>query len=573
MKNRVLKSMKAKLSILFIAVVVALTTIITVSDPSINIAVAASKPEISKKSRNILVGNKYNLNINNKVAKSTYKWTSSDDKIATVDNRGIVKAIKKGTVEITCSITAPDNSTFKVSSKITVRQPAMVFRIRNKISALNLGQEYDLNRRMSPAASNDKTTWTTSDATIANPDSLGKFTTLKEGEVTITGTTMSGKSDSVTFTVVDKEGIVTNQEDLDALVGSGAELVTIKTDEELVLNIKGGKHLDQTLVVDAPNADIVNRGVFKAVEIKQVKADTWYERAVGNILKILDKDVKIVIASYANVSIEVNEDKVVLRIVNNGKIEELVINKEADIDITGDSDEETPVTVNLPGIKIKTSVPLNLVSNAKFELEVLPGGEKTTIKTANKDFVPTIKGNVKLKVEIDGMEEDVQGIPTSNITPPSTGTQDSTTPPGLGEYRLDKDLNKVASVTVKFVPFSIEYKVDSEMLETLIGFLDDKAGSVDKWEATTETTKTYGKGSSSVEVKVTGESGSSTKKVEFLSGPIEGKSFDVTVDAANNSVKLKSGTNVYTVKKLTERSIQITPALNKDILEITFTYK
>lgn len=89
------KGMKAKFSILLIALMVALTAIVAVNNPSINIAEAASKPTISKKSRNILVGNKYNLNINNKVAKSTYKWRSGDDKIATVNNKGIVTAKKK----------------------------------------------------------------------------------------------------------------------------------------------------------------------------------------------------------------------------------------------------------------------------------------------------------------------------------------------------------------------------------------------------------------------------------------------------------------------------------------------
>ena len=55
-------------------------------------------------------------------------------------------------------------------------------------------------------------------------------------------------------------------------------------------------------------------------------------------VKILDKDIGIEIASFASASIEVNEDKVVLRIKNNGIIEEIVINKEADIELTGNSD-------------------------------------------------------------------------------------------------------------------------------------------------------------------------------------------------------------------------------------------
>ena len=571
MENKGSRKMKGILSILLVAVMIALTTMVAVNDLSSNIAQAATKPTISKTTRNILIGKKYNLNINNKIAKSKYKWTSSNEKIATVDNRGIVTARSKGVVDIACIITAP-KAEYRVSCKVTVREPATVFRISNKISALNRGQEYDLNRVLGPKSSNDKTTWTTSDASIAKPDSLGKFTALKEGKVTITGTTMSGKSDSVTIMVVDKEGTVTNQKELDDLVGSGAELITIKTDEELEFSIRAGKYLNQTLVVDAPNADVKNYGVFKSIEIKQIKGDTWYERAVGNLLKILDKDIGIEIASFASASIEVNEDKVVLRIKNNGIIEEIVINKEADIELTGNSDEGTAVVVNVPNIKIKTSVPLNLISNAKFNLEVLPGGEGTTVKAANKDVVPTIKSNVDIKVEIDGEEETVAGTPVPTQAPSGGGgggTPEPTPSPQPGEYRLEKDLNQVASVKVEFPPLSLDYTVNTEMLTTLIGFLGHQTATVNKWKETTDTTKTYG----GVEVRVTGTAGVLTKQVSFVTGLLAGKSFDVTVNPADNSVTLVGNSLTFTVKKLTERSIQITPNPSSLGLTFSFTYK
>ena len=568
------KGMKAKFSILLIALMVALTAIVAVNNPSINIAEAASKPTISKKSRNILVGNKYNLNINNKVAKSTYKWRSGDDKIATVNNKGIVTAKKKGVVEIVCTINTPDNNTYRVKSKITVREPAMYFKIKNKVSALNLGQEYDLNRRMSPSYSNDKTTWTTSDDTIANPDSLGKFTALKEGEVTITGTTMSGKSDSVTFTVVDKEGIVTNQDELDVLVGSGAELVTIKTDKDVVLKVKGGKHLGQTLVVDAPNADIINRGVFKAIEIKQVKADTWYERAVGNLLKILDKDTRIVIASYAKVSIEVNEENAILRIENNGKIEEIIINKNSVLDMSGDSEENVPVIVNVPNIKITTSVPLDLVCNAKIELEVLPGAENTTVKAANKDVIPTIIGDIIINVVVgdDEEEETVPGIPTTTVPGTNPGTdpqaEDAETYYILDSSGVKKKLSEISGVEVSYGIMKIE--LPSEIINKLKGFLlneTETTNAVNAWKAIDETiTKEYTdivfngtELDGVVSVKISPVEGDELKKKVEL--PLLG-SYEVKVNASNNSVTIKalSSGKIYTVKKLDEYSIKISPA-------------
>lgn len=577
MRNLFLQKKKALLSALIAIVMVAVSVMVATNVISPAIANAATEPTISKKTRNILVGKKYNLNINNKIKKSTYKWTSSDEKIATVDNRGIVTAKSKGKVDITCKITTPDKTVYKERCKVTVRQPADYFVIKNKVSALNLGQVYDLNRALSPVSSNDKTTWTTSDDSIAKPDSMGLFTALKEGKVTITGTTMSGESDSVTINVVDKEGIVTNQEELDALVGSGAQLITIKTDEDVRFLINKITNKDQTLVVDAPNATVENRSEFKAIEIINIKANTWYEKTVGNYIKILGKDIGVDIASNASVTIEVNEDDVKLRINNNGKIEELIVNKKATIEMTGNTEEEAPVVVNVPNIKIITSVPLNLLSKAGFELEVLPGGENTIVRAESKDFVPVIRGNTSIKVIVDDKEDTVDGIPIPTTTPSYGGgggynpgpDTDPTPTPEAGVYKLEKNLDQLASVNVNYVPLGIEYKVSTEILNVLVDFLNDVDNTVSKWKATTDTPKTYG----GIEVKVSGTAGETSKKVEFLNSLLAGRSYDVTVNSDVNSVKLVGSSRDFTVTKLDDRSIQISPAPLASELEFTFTYK
>lgn len=579
MRNLFLQKKKALLSALIAIVMVAVSVMVATNVISPAIANAATEPTISKKTRNILVGKKYNLNINNKIKKSTYKWTSSDEKIATVDNRGIVTAKSKGKVDIKCKITTPDKTVYKERCKVTVRQPADYFAIKNKVSALNLGQVYDLNRALSPVSSNDKTTWTTSDDSIAKPDSMGLFTALKEGKVTITGTTMSGESDSVTINVVDKEGIVTNQEELDALVGSGAQLITIKTDEDVRFLINKITNKDQTLVVDAPNATVENRSEFKAIEIINIKANTWYEKTVGNYIKILGKDIGVDIASNASVTIEVNEDDVKLRINNNGKIEELIVNKKATIEMTGNTEEEAPVVVNVPNIKIITSVPLNLLSKARFELEVLPGGENTIVRAESKDFVPVIRGNTSIKVIVDDKEDTVDGIPIPTTTPsygggggynPGDSDPDPTpTPtPEAGVYKLEKNLDQLASVKVKYVPLEFKYTVSTEILNVLVDFLNDADNTVSKWKATTDITKTYG----GIEVRVSGTAEETTKKVEFLN-ILAGRSYDVTVDSNAKSVTLQGSSRAFTVTKLDESSIKISPAPSAADLKFTFTYK
>lgn len=228
--------------------------------------VTASKvPTISDETVVILNGNKFNLNVNNKVKGSTYEWSTSNKKVATVNERGFVTGLKKGKVTITCVVKLDGKTTHTLKSKVTVREGAKSIELNNKVYALNLGQKYNLNRTLTPATSNDLTTLTSSDKTIANPKANGVFTALKEGEVTITATTLSGATDSVTLKVVDKDGTVKNQAELDAILGKGVNKITISTNEAVAIVIPEGEYLTTDLVINAANATIVNQGKFRSV--------------------------------------------------------------------------------------------------------------------------------------------------------------------------------------------------------------------------------------------------------------------------------------------------------------------
>lgn len=559
MKKSNFQKMKLIVSFMLIAV---MTVFFAANNrfASSDTAIAAEKPTISKTTRRILIGEKYDLNIKNKISKSTYKWESSDKKIAVVDSKGVVTAKSKGTAIITCTITTPEKEVFVETCKVTVIEPALKFRISNKISMMNVGQEYDLNRKLAPNSSNDKTTWTTSDASIAKPDSLGKFTALKEGTVTITGTTLSGASDSVTITVVDKDGIVKNQEELDAMLGSGAELITIKTNEEIKLTIKGGIYKNQKLLVDAPNADIVNYGEFKSIEIKRIKNNTWYEGAKGNQITITAKDARIIVGPSASVKVEVKAEGTVLRIENNGTIEEILLDNEAEIEISGESKELIPITINASNVKLTTSVPIDLMCNEKLELVLLDGAQESKIKAASKEVLPTVKSDFKIKVNVGDQEVD---IPITNITPtvPSGGGSTYDPTPSGKVYRLNNNmtLKDVKSVTVKFG--ALKFKISSATLDDLKDFLDNKEETIEKWKNTVKTTKVY----DGQEFEVTGEKGSLTKKVVFKGGLLNGRSYEATVNPGSNSVTVKGQSLTFTIEKLDDRSIRITPEPSFDL--------
>ena len=556
-----------------------LSSAITVA-PNTSVSAATKKqPEISKKVSSILIGKTYNLNIKNKVAGSTYKWTSSDKKVATVDNRGVVTGMKQGTVTIKCKITAP-KATYQLSDKVTIRQPAKSVKINNKIATVNVGQTYDLNRTISPKTSLDITTWTSDDSDIVKMGKKGKFTALKEGTATITAKTLSGKTDKVTIQVIDEKGLVSTQKELDALLGSGAELITLKTEEETEFTIPEGNYSKQTLVVDAPKADIVNKGVFKAVEIKNIKPETWTEQAVGNVIIVSAGKARVVIDEGASASIEVKSDGSKLTLVNNGTVKELTVDAKAEVAISGTSKEAIPVNVNAAGAVITTSVPLTIKCNEKIKLVILPGAEKTTITVEDEKFIPDIVGDVTIVITIgtgdDAVTKTVTGTPVESqsgtgggggggYTPTPTEVTKTVTAEnkdGISTFILPVELKNLTKVVVNYN--REKYPINKTILTMLNGFLSDTSYTLELWKNTESYSNTY----DNKTVTVKGDKGSSTKTVTF-----DNRAYTVTVNPAgeNTTIDVKAPSGItYNLSKSGNKSLLITNAPDSLTFDVTY---
>jgi len=493
---------------------------------------AAAEPELNKTSRNILIGETYNLNIKNKIKGSKYEWTSSNKKVATVNSRGIVTAKKKGEAIITCTITTKNNKKYVLNCKVTAIEPATFFRIKNKVTALNLGQTYDFDRII-PTHSNDKTTWSTSDPTIANPDKLGVVTALKEGTVTITGKTLSGKFDSVTFKVVDKDGIVTNQEELNELLESGVGKITIKTDEKVSFNIPRGSNEKTNLVIDAPNAEVINHSKFASVEIKQIAENTYYDYAIGNNVIVSGSQARIVVGVNAKIRIEAAGEDTKIVVENDGVVEEIVLAKGTELEIVGSSDEPVPVVINDDDCKIKSNVPLDITAYAKAEVTLLAGAEGTRVRVETEDAIPVIKGNLIVEVVI-GTGEDTESKPIDGEPIPEDqqsggGSGWSPVIPPIRSITIDAVLNDISAISITTVNNNT-YSMDGLLLEILKSVMDNNnIWKAIENESVTEQGKT---------ISITGTAGSTTKVVSITGGNFDGRSY--TVDVANGTVTVTS---------------------------------
>ncbi len=565
-----------------LVMVMILSSVITVAPKTSALAATKKQPAISKKVSSILVGKSYDFNIKNWVAGSTYKWTTSNKKVATIDKKGVVTGVKQGTVTITCKVTTPQKETYVLKNKVTIRQPAKSIKINNKITTVNVGQTYDLNRTITPKTSLDTTTWTSSSNSIVKMGKWGEFTALKEGKVTITAKTLSGKTDKVTIQVIDKKGLVSNQKELDALLGSGAGLITLKTDEETVFTIPEGNYSKQTLVVDVPNADIVNKGVFKAVEIKNIKAETWTEQAVGNVLVVSAANARVTIDKGASSSVEVKSDGSKLTLVNNGNVKELTVDAKAEVTISGTSKDAIPLKANAADAVITTSIPLTVKSNEKIKLVILPGAEKTTVTVEDEKFIPTIIGNVTIVITIENGDnvETKQVTGTPDTTQPSTGGGGgggggggfTPTPNPSSKTVTVKHVNGKFTLPVKYTELTKvvvnyngeKFTIGADILTMLKGFLSNSRTTIDLWNSVESYSKTYeGK-----QVTIKGAVGL-TKDVTFGD-----KTYSVEVkDAGDNTtivVTTQSGT-VYSLNKSADnKSLIISNAPASLTFDVTY---
>ena len=184
------------------------STIPTTTKPVVK---KVSKVGLSKKSVTLIKGR--NTTIKAKVSPTNatnkkLKWTTSNAKVATVNQSGKITAKGKGTATI--KVRALDGSNKYATCKVTVKQPVTSIKLNKKKVTLKAKgsakqKTATLRATVSPKnANNKKVKWTSSKSKIATVNSKGKVTAKKKGTCYVIATAKDGSKKSAKCKIVVK---------------------------------------------------------------------------------------------------------------------------------------------------------------------------------------------------------------------------------------------------------------------------------------------------------------------------------------------------------------------------------
>lgn len=397
----------------FIALGLALAMMISTTPVS-----ASNNPELSVKKETIAVGDKTTITVKNQPIKANYAWSSSNKKVATVTKSGVVKGKKSGTTTITCKVKKGKKTT-TLTAKITVLQ------LKNAgTKTITAGETKTLKVNTYKDATY---TWTTSNKKIASVNSQGVVTANTEGSATIrcqVNTPTKKYIAQYTIQVNTEKKVVTQAQLNNALKNKKITSLTIETTKEVDLVIPEGDYSNIALVVNTPNGDVTNSGIFKSIKIKMIKPNTWHEKANGNRITVQAPNASIVVEKEASVDmmsftkkgadVKVQVDGTVkgmkvtkqnqLDVTANGTIEDLKVNASSNVKITGTSKNNISVTMNekAAGTTLESSVKVTVETPVKVDISLQQGAEGSAITVTDE----------KADIKVENKTEDIVQVST-----------------------------------------------------------------------------------------------------------------------------------------------------------------
>ena len=117
-------------------------------------------------------------------------WSSADERIATVDENGVVTGVRRGTARLIA--TTVDGSSVRANISIRVEQNATDLTLNQQELTVDAGRTAVLRATVLPADTNNKNvTWSSSDESVATVNKAGRISAIALGTCEITCTSQS----------------------------------------------------------------------------------------------------------------------------------------------------------------------------------------------------------------------------------------------------------------------------------------------------------------------------------------------------------------------------------------------
>jgi hypothetical protein len=230
------------------------------------------------------IGTTYQIEVKNLPSTTTRTWYSTNEKVATVDNNGLVKTVNYGTAVIKCAINDKKKGKSVLSCVIKVKGSNAEVTITNKmikdeVQYMTVASTYDFNAAIKPEGTAGKITWSISDPTVATVNEDGIVVAVKEGITVLTASAVS-------------EGISVISGSAITVTGSAITLQDVKSDKVVIKVVSGeaieAAHVQGVTLVDG-----------KTLSIKfstSMKADTLF----NSLTSVLENSVTIVPVANAS---------------------------------------------------------------------------------------------------------------------------------------------------------------------------------------------------------------------------------------------------------------------------------
>lgn len=225
---------------------------------------------------------------------------------------------------------------------------------------------------------------------------------------------------------------------LKALANRNLKTLAIRTKDSEKFQIPAGTYTGVELTVDAPASDIENYGVFQSVTIHAIKSDTWVEKAVGNVMRVLAQAARIVVDKGARLSrMELAREDAKVNLEVNGKIDEVSVSAKMELSVSGKPEAPINLTIeeSAAGTVLVSEATVNITAHASVDITLNVGAENSTVDIKSKDAAVKVNnytnGTITVKNADGTIERKTSARITTSVIPYAPSYTGSTSTPNI----------------------------------------------------------------------------------------------------------------------------------------------